>query len=101
VTPDRYDIIVSEPSIMGRAWESLYTGVLHNGRDRLREQGVFVQWLQIYQLSTDSLRSVLATFHNVFPHVLVFQVGGVAKGRISFYSGQHTIEPGPVAGAYS
>ena len=51
------------------------------GRDRLREQGVFVQWLQIYQLSTDSLRSVLATFHNVFPHVLVFQVGGVAKGK--------------------
>ncbi len=51
------------------------------GRDRLREQGVFVQWLQIYQLSTDSLRSVLATFHKVFPHVLVFQVGGVAKGK--------------------
>ena len=60
------------------------------GRDRLREQGVFVQWLQIYQLSTDSLRSVLATFHNVFPHVLVFQVGGVAKGKDLILLGSNT-----------
>ena len=60
------------------------------GRDRLREQGVFVQWLQIYQLSTDSLRSVLATFHNVFPHVLVFQVGGVAKGKDLILVGSNT-----------
>ncbi len=83
VTPDRYDIIVSEPShpwVPGVA--NLFTQEFFTmGRDRLREQGVFVQWLQIYQLSTDSLRSVLATFHNVFPHVLVFQVGGVAKGK--------------------
>ena len=60
------------------------------GRDRLSDQGVFVQWLQIYQLSTDSLRSVLATFHNVFPHVLVFQVGGVAKGKDLILVGSNT-----------
>jgi spermidine synthase len=51
------------------------------GRDRLNDDGVFVQWLQIYQLSTESLRSVLATFHTVFPHVMIFRVGGATKGK--------------------
>ena len=92
VTPNRYDIIVSEPShpwVPGVA--NLFTQEFFTmGRDRLREQGVFVQWLQIYQLSTDSLRSVLATFHNVFPHVLVFQVGGVAKGKDLILVGSNT-----------
>jgi spermidine synthase len=51
------------------------------GRERLHDDGVFVQWLQIYQLSTESLRSVLATFHEVFPHVAVFRVQGAARGK--------------------
>ena len=83
VTPNRYDVIVSEPShpwVPGVA--NLFTQEFFElGRDRLSEQGVFVQWLQIYQLSTDSLRSVLATYHKVFPHVLVFQVGGASGGK--------------------
>ncbi len=83
VTPNRYDIIMSEPShpwVPGVA--NLFTQEFFEmGRDRLAEQGIFVQWLQIYQLSTESLRSVLATYHKVFPHVLVFRVGGVAKGK--------------------
>jgi hypothetical protein len=40
-----------------------------------------VQWVQIYQLSTESLRSVLATYQKVFPHVLMFRVGGLNKGK--------------------
>ena len=51
------------------------------GRGRLNAGGVFVQWLQVYQLSNQSLRSVLATFQKVFPHVMVFHVGGTAKGK--------------------
>jgi spermidine synthase len=92
VTADRYDIIVSEPShpwVPGVA--NLFTQEFFTmSRDRLREQGVFVQWLQIYQLSTDSLRCVLQTFHQVFPHVLVFQVGGVAKGKDLILLGSNT-----------
>ncbi|HEY0728008.1 MAG TPA: hypothetical protein VGD38_08080, partial [Pyrinomonadaceae bacterium] len=42
---------------------------------------IFVQWVQIYQLSTESLRSVLATYQKVFPHVLVFRVGGSSRGK--------------------
>jgi hypothetical protein len=35
----------------------------------------------MYQLSTESLRSVLATFHQVFPHVQIFRVRGETKGK--------------------
>ncbi len=83
VTPTRYDIIVSEPShpwVPGVA--NLFTEEFFQlGRDRLSDEGVFVQWLQIYQLSTESLRSALATFHRVFPHVSVFRVEGATKGK--------------------
>jgi len=83
VNRQRYDLIVSEPShpwVPGVA--NLFTREFFAlGRERLKDDGVFVQWLQIYQLSTESLRSVLATFHEVFPHVAVFRVQGAAKGK--------------------
>ena len=83
VTPVRYDVIVSEPShpwVPGVA--NLFTQEFFElGRARLSEQGIFVQWVQIYQLSTESLRSVLATYQKVFPHVLVFRVGGLSRGK--------------------
>ena len=83
VTPNRYDMIVSEPShpwVPGVA--NLFTQEFFElGRARLNDEGIWVQWVQIYQLSTESLRSVLATYHKVFPHVLVFRVGGLNKGK--------------------
>ena len=83
VTPERYDIIVSEPShpwVPGVA--NLFTQEFFElGRARLSDQGIFVQWVQIYQLSTESLRAVLATYTRVFPHVLMFRVGGLNKGK--------------------
>jgi len=83
VTPNRYDIIVSEPShpwVPGVA--NLFTQEFFElGRSRLTDEGVFVQWVQIYQLSNESLRSVLATYSSVFPHVLMFRVGGLNKGK--------------------
>ncbi|MEK6283174.1 MAG: fused MFS/spermidine synthase [Acidobacteriota bacterium] len=92
VTPTRYDMIVSEPShpwVPGVA--NLFTKEFFTlGRDRLSEDGVFVQWVQIYQLSTDSLRSVLATFHDVFPYVQVFRVEGATKGKDLILIGSRT-----------
>ena len=83
VNPAQYDLIVSEPShpwVPGVA--NLFTREFFElGRERLRDDGVFVQWLQIYQLSTENLGSVLATFHEVFPHVAVFRIEGAAKGK--------------------
>jgi spermidine synthase len=83
VTEARYDIIVSEPShpwVPGVA--NLFTKEFFElaGR-RLEDDGVFVQWVQIYQLSTENLRTVLATYHSVFPHVMLFRVGGAARGK--------------------
>ena len=92
VTPKRYDMIVSEPShpwVPGVA--NLFTQEFFEmGRNRLSDGGVFVQWVQIYQLSTDSLRTVLATFHKVFPHVLVFRVEGATKGKDLLLLGSQT-----------
>jgi spermidine synthase len=92
VTPTRYDIIVSEPShpwVPGVA--NLFTKQFFTlGRERLSADGVFVQWVQIYQLSTDSLRSVLATFHDVFPYVQVFRVEGATKGKDLILIGSKT-----------
>src|SRR5687767_9140344 len=92
VTPTRYDMIVSEPShpwVPGVA--NLFTKEFFTlGRDRLSEDGVFVQWVQIYQLSTDSFRSVLATFHEVFPYVQVFRVEGATKGKDLILIGSKT-----------
>ncbi|MDX6576001.1 MAG: spermidine synthase [Blastocatellia bacterium] len=83
VNPATYDLIISEPShpwVPGVA--NLFTREFFSlGRRRLKDDGVFVQWLQIYQLSTESLRSVLATFHEAFPYVAVFRVQGAAKGK--------------------
>ena len=92
VTPTRYDMIVSEPShpwVPGVA--NLFTREFFQlGGDRLNDNGIFVQWLQIYQLSTNSLRSVLATFHETFPHVLVFRVEGAWKGKDLLLVGSRT-----------
>lgn len=92
VTPTRYDMIVSEPShpwVPGVA--NLFTQEFFQlGRDRLNDDGIFVQWLQIYQLSTDSLRSVLATFHETFPYVLVFRVQGAWRGKDLLLIGSRT-----------
>ena len=92
VTPTRYDMIVSEPShpwVPGVA--NLFTREFFQlGRNRLNDDGVFVQWLQIYQLSTDSLRSILATFHETFPHLLVFRVEGAWKGKDLLLIGSKT-----------
>jgi spermidine synthase len=83
VNATQYDMIVSEPShpwVPGVA--NLFTQEFFGlGLSRLKEDGVFVQWVQIYQLSNESLRSVLATYKSVFQHVLVFRVEGAAKGK--------------------
>ncbi len=92
VTPNRYDVIVSEPShpwVPGVA--NLFTQEFFElGRDRLNDDGVFCQWVQIYQLSTESLRSVLATYQKVFPYVNVFRVEGTWKGKDLILIGSKT-----------
>ncbi len=92
VTRARYDIIVSEPShpwVPGVA--NLFTKEFFElAGNRLNDDGVFVQWVQIYQLSTENLRTVLATYRSVFPHVMIFRVGGAARGKDLILVGSRT-----------
>jgi spermidine synthase len=92
VTPAKYDIVVSEPShpwVPGVA--NLFTQEFFRlAANRLNDDGVFVQWVQIYQLSTENLRTVLATYSSVFPHVMVFRVGGAARGKDLILVGSRT-----------
>jgi spermidine synthase len=39
--------------------------------------GVFAQWLQLYSLTPETLRTLVATFAAVFPETVVFQTSGV------------------------
>jgi len=77
VPPASLDLVVSEPSnpwVVGVA--DLYT-VEHfqRVRERLRPGGVLVQWIHTYEISNDTLRAILCTMHQVFPHVHVFRMG--------------------------
>jgi spermidine synthase len=75
LTRERFDVIVSEPSnpwMTGAA--SLFTREFFElARDRLRSGGVFGQWVQLYSLTPDMLRTIVRTFATVFPHAVVFQ----------------------------
>ena len=69
-----FDVIISEPSnpwMTGAA--SLFTQEFFRiASKRLKDDGLFLQWLQIYELAPDRIASVLRTFQSVFPNVLVF-----------------------------
>jgi spermidine synthase len=43
------------------------------GHGKLKPEGVFCQWLQLYKISPESFKTVLTTFQSVFPFVYVFQ----------------------------
>ena len=75
VTPEKFDVIISEPSNPWMAGVSnLFTREFFIiGSQRLKPEGIFCQWLQLYKIAPDNLRSILQTFHRIFPHLLVFQ----------------------------
>src|SRR5437870_4349247 len=75
-TPDRYDVIISEPSnpwISGLA--TLFSEEFFRlTRAHLSPGGVMVQWIQLYNLRPDDLRMILKTFQGVFPAITVWNI---------------------------
>ncbi len=72
--PGTYDVIISEPS---NPWLSgvsnLFTyEFFQEGRRRLAPGGIWSQWIQMYGMGRTELKSLLRTFAQVFPHVLLF-----------------------------
>ena len=75
LTPDgHYDLIVAEPS---NPWltgvSNLFTKeYFEMGKRKLKAGGIWSQWIQIYGMDTEDVRSLLGTFSDVYPHVNLF-----------------------------
>jgi spermidine synthase len=70
-----YDVIVSEPS---NPWMTVAANLFTEdffrmAKTRLREGGIFSQWVQNYYLPKEDLRSIIAAFRDSFPHVMLFE----------------------------
>lgn len=74
-TDEKFDVIVSEPSnpwVTGVA--NLFTlEYFKRGAERLKEDGLFSQWLQIYEMAPEDVRTLIATFREAFPQVYLFR----------------------------
>ncbi len=73
-TPRRYDVVVGDLFVPWRTGEGgMYVREHFEAvREILAEDGLFCQWLPLYQLSGEELRIVTATFCDVFPEVSVW-----------------------------
>ncbi len=77
LTRERFDVIVSEPSnpwVAGVA--TLYTPDFYRiVRSRLTDDGVFCQWVQLYQLPLAVVAGIVRNVQAIFPHVAVWSAG--------------------------
>jgi spermidine synthase len=76
VSHDTYDLIASEPSNPFRSGvASLFTREYYLAVDnRLNDGGMFLQWVQAYEVDARTLRTVYATMRSVFPYVESWQM---------------------------
>ena len=74
-TKDRYDIIFSEPSNPYRAGiSSLYTAEYYRAAlERLDTDGIFIQWVQSYEVDAWAVATVLVTLRDAFGAVSMWQ----------------------------
>src|SRR5262249_7711863 len=70
-TSQKYDLVVSEPSNPYRAGvANLFTREFYAAAANcLNDKGLFVQWLQGYEIDQDTIRTVFCTLRSQFPHV--------------------------------
>jgi len=78
LTPQRYDVIVSEPSNPWMAGvAALFTREFFEAaRARLKPDGLLCQWAHTYDISQADLQSIVRTFASVFPQGTLWMVGG-------------------------
>lgn len=85
-----WDVIISEPSnpwISGVA--SLFTyEFFQQVSKRLHPQGVFCQWVQLYELSPRTIRSLFKTVISVFPYVYLWSPSYGSKDSLLLASHQ-------------
>lgn len=76
-SPEKFDLIISQPSnpwIAGIG--NLYTEDFYRAcAEQLEDKGLMCQWINVYAVSKTDVEMVLATFFEVFPEGLLFQIG--------------------------
>ncbi len=76
-TSESFDVIVGDlfhPDLIGRS-ELLSIQQFRRAKERLNDDGVFVQWLALNQFDLPSFKVVLATFRDIFPDAVLFVDG--------------------------
>jgi len=73
---ESYDVVFSEPSNPYRAGiASLFTREYYEAvAKRMREGGLFLQWVQAYDIDSPTVRTIYATLASVFPEIDTWQV---------------------------
>ncbi len=71
---ERYDIIVSQPS---HPWLSgasnLFTEEFFEiTKNRLNEDGIYSQWVNLFQMDATTLKAIIKAFNNVYPYTTSF-----------------------------
>jgi spermidine synthase len=76
---ERYDLVFSEPSNPYRAGvASLFTREFYEAvAARLNGDGLFLQWVQAYEVDEWTISTVMATLASVFPEMEVWQVSHI------------------------
>ncbi len=83
-TNRQYDIIVSEPSnpwITGVS-DLFTTDHFRITKKRLREGGIYCQWVQLYELSPENIKVIYRTFASQFEHVVVFAAEDLSSDTV-------------------
>ncbi len=72
----RYDLVFSEPSNPYRSGvASLFTREFYEAvAARLEDDGLFMQWIQAYEVDRGTVASVISTVSQVFPEIEIWQV---------------------------
>lgn len=83
-TDRQYDVIVSEPSnpwITGVS-DLFTTDHWRITKQRLRPGGIYCQWVQLYELSPENIKTIYRTFASQFEHVLVFAAEDLSSDTV-------------------
>lgn len=76
-TKNKYDIITSDPIhpfVAGSG--NLYSSEHYDeSTKKLKEGGIFCQWVPLYQLNEIDIKTILKTFHNSFKNAVVWATG--------------------------
>src|SRR6185503_4984135 len=95
----RYDVIVSEPS---NPWVSGVAGLFstefyRDVRRHLRDGGLFVQWVQLYEMTPALLATVVAALE---PHFTDYEIWQANDGDLVIVAAHGGMVPRPDAAAF-